>query len=108
MKRMTDVEQSLVAHAGLVPVAVAASYVGVSKQRIHELIRKGKLETVRLEGYLLVGWGSLRRWACTRERTIHRAPGQPVPPVACSTDCVDCPTHGLACVWPKCQTEDAA
>lgn len=43
-----------------VPVAVALKMLGVSKQRVHALLKKGKLAGIRVEGTPLVSVSSIQ------------------------------------------------
>lgn len=57
----------------LVPVSFAASILGVSDQRVRDLVNDGILEGIRLEGHLFISERSIVTWAKT-ERKAGRPP----------------------------------
>lgn len=52
----------------------AAERAGVSRPRIHQLVKESALEGRREEGRLLVGERSLRAWADRKGRTLRTPP----------------------------------
>jgi hypothetical protein len=67
---MNDVWQE---HGGLVPVIVAAKCLNVSRSRLDDFAREGRLVRVELEGHVYVSRNSLTEFA-----RIERANGRPV------------------------------
>lgn len=57
----------------LVPVSFAASILGVSDQRIRDLVNGNILEGIRLQGHLFISERSIVAWART-ERKAGRPP----------------------------------
>lgn len=47
----------------IVPVTLVAKILGVSRTRVYELIKSGRLEPVELDGHMYVGYNSLEAWA---------------------------------------------
>lgn len=66
----------LVARAGgVVPVCVAAFVLAVSRERIYQLLARGKLESVKLNGGRFVGWRSVvSRSMKLRQHDAQRGP----------------------------------
>jgi hypothetical protein len=60
-------------HGTPIPVGFAAELLGVSKQRVSQLLDQGKLTTVMLNDQRFVGENSLVAWAKS-ERIVGRPP----------------------------------
>ena len=70
IKRVIDAEE------GLVPVRLAVEMLGVSRQRVYELIEEGKVKTFDVVGQQFISFKSLSAWAHS-----ERKAGKPFKPV---------------------------
>lgn len=60
-------------HGDLVPRDIVAKVVGISRQRVHQLVEEGKITQVDIDGYLFVTQASLVEWV-KEERKGGRPP----------------------------------
>jgi hypothetical protein len=70
---LEDLRRVSAERGNLLPPAFVAELAGVSRQRIHELMGKGILERVEVNGRPFVTEGSLREWM-SEERRVGRPP----------------------------------
>jgi hypothetical protein len=69
-----EAKELIAAKGNLIPLTLAADLGGVSKQRISDLVRAGRLERVALGNHVFVTESSLLSWVRS-----ERKPGRPWP-----------------------------
>jgi hypothetical protein len=60
---------------GLIRQADAARHLGLSRQRVHALIRRGRIGTITYKGQIFVAEQSLRLFEADREQRSRRTNG---------------------------------